>query len=204
MHTLGASLQNRSIRERKPVWSLSPETSRELIHGAPLSILLSIKSLANIKSLKLAIPSLSLVFKSQHLCDMWPEGMEEPWPLTPDFDLRPMLLTLHHWWLRGQLSYEDHSPKWSEQVMFLSEQNYFLAAFHQVVFVIRALWNSSILSSSWDCIYFLPLPEAAVDLSSNGLVIFIKLLVHLLMAFLNHKPEQSRLGFPLLLSVAPT
>lgn len=49
-----------------------------------------------------------------------------------------------------------------------------------------------------------PLPEAAVDLSSNGLVIFNKLLVHLLMAFLNHKPEQARLGFPLILSVAPT
>lgn len=49
-----------------------------------------------------------------------------------------------------------------------------------------------------------PFPEAAVDLSFNGLVISNKFLVPVLMAFLNHIPEQVTLDVPLLLSLAPS
>lgn len=47
-----------------------------------------------------------------------------------------------------------------------------------------------------------PFQEAAVALGYNGLVISNKLLVPLLMAFLNHIPEQARFDFPLSLSAA--
>lgn len=141
MHTLGAPHCRTGASEKENLYDPLVLKPAELIHGAPLSILLSIKSLANIKSLKLAIPGLSHLSSKVSIfvtCDQ--KEMEEPWPLTPDFDLRPVLLTLHHWWLRGQLSYEDHSPKWSEQVMFawVSKITLRKATFHQVVFVYQS------------------------------------------------------------------
>ena len=91
----GPSLQ-KGASEKENLYDPLVLKPAELIHGAPLSILLSIKSLANFESLKLAIPGLSHLSSKVSIFVTCDQEMEELWTLNPDSDLQPMLLTLHH------------------------------------------------------------------------------------------------------------
>ena len=140
----GPLTAERSIRKRKPIWSLSPETSR----ADPWSSTkhsFKYKIISKFWKLKAGHSwSVSFVFKSQHLCDMWPgDGRtldSEPW-LWPSTDAphSPSLTaerTIILWRPLTQM-------EWASYVCLSEQVTLWKATIHQVVFVHQSTLESS-------------------------------------------------------------